>query len=450
MSRRLSVVGLGLGTLLAACSVSQAQQAVLLSDVRIVDGTGAPAVEHGYLLLRGQTIAFAGSAPPSHLPRETMVLKESGKTVMPGMVADHMHMGLVSGTEVGEGNYTEPNILASLQQYERYGVTTVTALGLNGDLFYPLRAKLHEGTIEGADLFGADRGIGVPAGAPPVNVSGDRLYRVATPEEARAAVRQTAARHPDLVKIWVDDFHGTLAVKMSPAISNAVIDEAHKLGLRVAAHVYYLADAKELVRAGADVLAHGVRDHPVDAELIALMKAHGTWYIPTLDLDESSFIYAEHPDWMDTPFFEQALSPALSAQFKNQAWREGVLNKTHDVDVSREALAMNKRNLKALVDAGIPIGFGTDSGATPLRIPGIAEHRELRLMVDAGLTPLQAIHIATEESAALLHLHDRGIIAPGKLADLVLVDGDPTAHIQDADKIVAVYHRGRLVPSVQH
>jgi imidazolonepropionase-like amidohydrolase len=106
---------------------------------------------------------------------------------------------------------------------------------------------------------------------------------------------------------------------------------------------------------------------------------------------------------------------------------------------------MNERNLKVLYDAGVNIGFGTDSGANALRIPGFAEHRELELMVDAGLTPVEAISLATAKAAALLHLDDRGVLAPGKLADMIVVDGNPAAQITDIHNIEAVWHRGKLV-----
>ena len=125
-------------------------------------------------------------------------------------------------------------------------------------------------------------------------------------------VRETVPRHPDLIKIWVDDMHGTVPNKMNPVIYKAVIDEAHANHLRVAAHIYYLDDAERLVNDGIDILAHGVRDKPVDTNLIQAMKARGVWYIPTLGLDETFFVFAEHPPWMQQPFFRHALQPALA------------------------------------------------------------------------------------------------------------------------------------------
>jgi imidazolonepropionase-like amidohydrolase len=417
----------------------------LLANARVIDGSGTAPIEHAYVLLHGATIASVSSTAPVRLASGSRVIDYSGKTILPGLIADHAHLGIVSGATFGANNYTQAHLLQTLAQYERYGITTLNALGLNGELFYSLQPQMHAGTLPGADLFGADRGIGYERSAPPEALAGGRVDRVGTPAQARAAVDAQAARHPTLIKIWVDDMHGTLPVKMPASISSAIIDEAHRKGLRVAAHVYYLDDAKRLVAEGVDVLAHGVRDRPVDDELIAAMKARGVWYIPTLDLDEASFIYAEHPAWMQEGFFQNALSPELRAQFADPLWRQSVLAKSHEVEVSKAALAMNERNLKTLATAGVRIGFGTDSGAMPVRIPGFAEHRELKLMVDSGLSPIMALHYATQNAAELLGLKDRGLIAPGKLADLLVVDGNPALRIEDADRIAAVWHRGKLV-----
>jgi imidazolonepropionase-like amidohydrolase len=371
----------------------------------------------------------------------------SGKTVLPGLISDHSHLGLTNGTAAGGVNQTPQNILRQLRQYEAYGVTTVTSLGLNQQSFYDLAPQLHTGAVPGADLFGADRGFGVPDGAPPgsMGLLDTQVYRPRTETEARAAVRETAARHPALIKIWVDDFHGQMSNKLSPAMYGAIIDEAHRQGLRVAAHVFYLQDAKRLVAAGVDVLAHGVRDVPVDGDFIDSMKSHRVWYIPTLGLDETFYLFAEHPELAATPALAHALQPALAAQLADPSWRQKVLGDAKKLATDQDAAAMNLRNLKTLYDAGVLIGFGTDSGATPLRIAGFAEHRELALLVKAGLTPLQAIGTATRNAAALLKLDDRGVIAPGKLADLIVVDGDPARDIADVDRIEAVWHRGRRV-----
>jgi imidazolonepropionase-like amidohydrolase len=429
----------------AAPSAPPASSTTALRCARLIDGSGGPPIDDAVLVIAGETIVGVGPRATTEVPLGARVVDYGGKTIMPGIITDHSHVGLVDGVDVGPANYTRSTIARQLRQYEAYGVTTVTALGLNGPLFDSVRAEMHGGATPGADLFGVDRGIGVPDGAPPaamLPVGPDQLLRPATAEEARAGVRSMASHHTDLVKLWLDDFGGSLPVKMKPEIYEAAIDESHKLGLHVAAHIHDLDDAKAMVAAGADILAHGVRDKPVDAALLQAMKARSVWYVATLSLDEATFIFAEHPAWMDEPFFQHALSPVLRARFADMAWREKTA-KDPKSSAARASLAMNLRNLKTVFDAGIRIGFGTDSGATPLRIPGFAEHRELALMVQAGLTPMQALTIATGNAAALLGLSDRGVLSPGRRADLVVLDADPIVAVDSTRAIRAVWHRGR-------
>jgi imidazolonepropionase-like amidohydrolase len=252
-----------------------------------------------------------------------------------------------------------------------------------------------------------------------------------------------AEHHADIVKIWVDKLHGAVP-EMQPELYKAVIDEAHKDHLRVAAHEYALADAKQLVADGVDVLAHSVRDQVVDDAFLQSMKQHKVWYIPTFTVDESFFIYADHPAFMQTAFFQQAAGTKLLAKFNAPGYAEKV-NQDPQTDQHRRDFAVGQKNLKRPFDAGVNVGFGTDSGALPGRIPGFSEHRELELMVQAGLTPMQAITAATGENAKLLHTPDRGTIAVGERADLVVLDGDPIADIRNSRRIFAVYHDGRNI-----
>lgn len=421
---------------------AQAQtSAVAMTHVRLIDGGGAGPVEDTTVVMRGGRIVAAGRGVA--VPKGARVLDRRGDSVMPGLISDHSHVGQVEGTGTGAANYNRANIAAALAQYRRYGVTTVTALGNNGPLFDPLRAEAHAGRLP-TDLFGVDQGIGVPMGAPPVKVAADQLFRPSTPEEARAAVDKMADAHTDLVKIWVDDFYGSLPVKMDPGIVRAVVEESHKRGLRVAAHIHDLADARMVVAAGADILAHGVRDQAIPPDFVATLKARRIWYIATLELDEATVAWADQAPWTRTAFARAVLSPALAEHIADPAW-QAKTRTGKDADGARASLAINLANLKTLYDAGVHIGFGTDSGATPLRVPGIAEHRELALSVQAGLTPLQAISLGTRDAAEFLHLADRGRIAPGLRADLLVVRGDPSRDIEAADQVVETWTNGTAV-----
>jgi imidazolonepropionase-like amidohydrolase len=231
---------------------------------------------------------------------------------------------------------------------------------------------------------------------------------------------------------------------MDPAVFAAAIDEAHRQHLRVASHIFYLDDAKALIAHGVDALAHSIRDRDVDAELISTMKQRGTFYVATLNVDESSFAFLDEPALLDNRFFQNALSPAALEQLKSPEYRNKVTNDPN-TPKNRAALATGMRNLKKLHDAGVRIAFGTDSGGNPVRIPGWGEHRELELMVKAGLTPMQALVAATRGSAAMLGAADRGTLAKGQRADFVVLAADPLEDIRNTRQIVSIWSGGREV-----
>ena len=434
-------------TLLAA--IASAQQPTILHNATLIDGSGASAREHVDIALANGLIQTIASASPAKHPGANVV-DCTGKTIIPGLISAHSHLGVLQdNAQASATAYNLPNVTAALNQFERYGVTTIVSLGLNRDLVYDLRAQQRSGTLGGATILTAGRGIGVPDGAPPLLVAKDQVDLPTTPEEARRDVDTFAAHHTDIVKIWVDPLHGK-APEMQPSIYKAVIDQAHKDRLHVAAHEYALEDARFLVNDGIDVLAHSVRDQPVNAAFIQSMLQHHTWYIPTLALDEAFYLYATDPSIMQSEFFKQAAGPQLLAKLTAPGYATKTLadkdTKQHQQD---HATAM--QNFKALYDAGVHVAFGTDSGAVAGRIPGFSEHRELEDLVTAGLTPLQAITDATGSTGQLLHTLDPtinvGLISPGYSADILILTANPLTDIRNTRKIAAIYHRGHLIPN---
>jgi imidazolonepropionase-like amidohydrolase len=415
-----------------------------LTHVRVIDGTGHPPLEDATVMIEGNHILSIQPATVA-VPPSAKVLDLHGDTVMPGLINAHGHLALIADGQNSATAYTAENVLAELRQYESYGVTAMLSLGLNRDLLYEIREQQRQGKLDGATVFTADRGIGVPDAAPPLPAAPDQLYRPATTEEARTTVDAIAKRHADIIKIWLDSLGGSKPA-MSPEVYRMVIKEAHKHHLRVAAHVYYLADAKLLVNDGVDVLAHSVRDKPVDQELISAMKRRGVWYIPTFTVDESFFIYAQHPGFMQLDFFKEALSPTVLTMLNSDAYSQKV-NQDPKTAQHKADFAMDQQNLKTVNDAGVLVGFGTDSGAMPTRIPGFSEHRELEDMVQAGLTPMQAIVCATMRNAQLLGIEaSRGTLRPGKRADLIVLAANPLDDITNTRSIVTTFHDGRTVP----
>jgi imidazolonepropionase-like amidohydrolase len=432
-----------LAALVLLASQAAFAETVVLRGARLIDGTGSPPREDAAVVVKGDRIAAVGPARKIKIPRGARVVDARGKTIVPGLINAHGHVGLVVGGQNRADGYTRENVQAQLAQYEQYGVTSVLTLGLNRDLVYDLRDEQRRGKAGGATLFTAGRGIGVPAGAPPVPAAPDQVYRPATAEEAVADVREAARHHPEFLKIWVDDVYGKFP-KLQPAIFKAAIDEAHRSGMKVASHVFYLEDAKAVIRDGVDALAHSVRDQPVDAELVGLMKARGTFYVATLTVDDSSFAFADDPSLLDDPFLAGALPPEALARLRAPDFRAKAASDPNLPRI-RQALQNGMHNLKALEDAGVKIAFGTDSGANPLRIQGFAEHRELELMVRAGLSPMQAIVAATRGSAAMLGATDRGTLQPGKRADFLVLGGNPLDDIRNTRKLVAIWHGGKEV-----
>jgi imidazolonepropionase-like amidohydrolase len=442
-SRTVLLAASAVGLAMLGSAASAAEPIAVLKGARIIDGTGRPPIEQGVIVVQGNRIAAVGTAAEVKAPKDARVVDLTGRTVMPGMISTHSHLGLVRNGKNRDDAYTRENALQALNQFERYGVTSMTCLGLNRDLIYQVRSEQRAGKLGGATVFVGDRGFGMEKGAPPLPVAKDQLYQPKTADEARRLVREAAARHPDIMKLWLDDLFGKVK-KMDPSIYAAVIDEGHKQHIKVAAHVFYLEDAKQLVKDGVDVLAHSVRDRPVDDELVSMMKAKKTFYIPTLALDESFFGFADHPEWLETPFLSAALAPEIKSDFTDPGYKAKV-EANPAVPIERKALETAMHSLKALHDAGVNVAFGTDSGANPARVPGWAEHRELELMVKAGLSPMQAITAATKGSATLLGAKDRGTIAKGKRADLVVLGANPLDDIANTKQLVAVWHDGREV-----
>ena len=264
-----------------------------------------------------------------------------------------------------------------------------------------------------------------------------------TPDEARQAVARVAAMKPDVIKIRVDDNLGT-AAKMTPDVYRAVIAEAHARGLRVAAHIFYLDDAKDLLRAGADVIAHSVRDRDVDEEFLTLMKSRQAPYVPTLTRELSTFVYESTPAFFSDPFFLKEADPAVVAQLREPGRQAGFRDST-SAQRYKAALEIAKRNLKRVSEAGVLVAMGTDAGPSPERFEGYFEHLEMEMMADSGLTPPQVLRAATVDAARAMRVEGIGAVTPGAWADLLILNQDPVKDIRNTRSIAAVWIAGNPV-----
>jgi imidazolonepropionase-like amidohydrolase len=391
---------------------------------RIIDGTGNSPIDEGVLVVRDGRVSAVGPRSSVIIPSGAEQIDVSGKIIMPGLINAHGHVGGTLGLEAD--HYTQENLLRQLQLYARYGVTTVNSLGGDNEEAIVLRDAQNTSSLDRARLFAAG---GV--------VVGD------TPEEARGMVDQNAAMGVDFIKIRVDDNLGS-ASKMAPQVYQAVIESAHEKELRVASHLFYLDDAKLLLRAGTDFVAHSVRDRDVDDELIDLLVERDVCYSPTLTREVSTFVYEDVPEFFGDPFFLKEADPQVLEQLKAPERQQSVRN-SESAQAYKRALEVASRNLKRLSDGGVRIAMGTDTGP-PARFQGYFEHMELALMAEAGLSPMQIIESATGDAAACLGLTDLGTLEAGNWADFVVLEEDPLVDIRNTQSIESVWIAGNRVP----
>ncbi|KMQ65304.1 amidohydrolase [Chryseobacterium sp. FH2] len=436
----------GIALVAISCNNGQKQKAadgLLLQDVTLIDGNGGKPQIHTDILLQGDSIAVIGQ----NLDTTNMkILDLNGKTIMPALISDHVHIGSLKGTANKAEYYTEGNIRTQLNKYQDYGVLNIMVMGSDRPLLFEkgIRDRSVAGNYPGARLHSAAYGFGVPKGAPPIEFAMDYVYRPEKPEQVAAQMDSLTKLKPDFVKIWIDDFGGKYK-KMDPAIYKEIILQAHQRNLRVAAHAYYLSDARQLVVDGVDVIGHSIRDNVIDDALVQQIKAKGVTYIPTLSLDEFAYIYARKPEWINDPFFKASLQPGVYEMITSEKYQNDLKN-APNYATNIKAFETALKNLKKLYDAGVLIAMGTDSGAMPLRAQGFSEHLELELMVQAGLTPLQAITVATKNAARVLLIDKEfGTIEKGKTADLLILNGNPVSDIKQTRSIYAVYKAGKEV-----
>src|SRR5438093_4045089 len=426
-----SAIGMMLLCFIAGCSseaskdekasTAQASDVTFFSGARVIPGDGSPALENASVIVENGKFTSIGKKEDVKPPKGAARVDLEGRTVMPVLINLHGHAGLNTGASFDAKNYTRESVLADLNRYAYYGVAAVAVLGSDaGDIAFQIRDEQREGKTGGARLFTAGRGITAKGGSPAV--LGDIPIQVSTEVEARKAVRDQAAKKVDFIKIWVDDDMGRVP-KLKPELYRAIIDETHKNSLRAAAHVFYLADAKDLVNAAIDGLVHSVRDREVDGELISMMKEKNVFLVPTLTGHESQFIYADRPSWLGEQTMREVYPAQLSAYLANDV----VVNRFKripDLAQLRQQYSTAEKNLKRMAEGGVRVGFGTDSGSADT-YPGYFELRELELMAAAGMSPMDVIKAATSVSAGVLKLNDIGTLAVGKNADFLVLSNNP-------------------------
>lgn len=390
----------------------------------LIDGTDAAPLEDSVIVITDGRIRTVGPRASVTMPDDAVVIDVSGKTIMPGIVNAHAHVGGTLG--LSTGNYNAENLTRQLRLYARYGVTTVNSLGGDEEQGFALRNGQFDEDLNRARVF----------------VAGS-VVTGSTEASVREQVNANADQGANFIKVRVDDNLGRSA-KMAPAMINVLIDQAHQRRLPVAVHLFYLDDAKYILRAGADLIAHSIRDLAADQEFIDLVKARDVCYIPTLTREVSTFIYESEPAFFSDPFFlsevdedviEQLMTPERQSQVRNSA----------SAAAYKQGLVVAMDNVKRLSDSGVRVAMGTDTGP-PARFQGYFSHMEMQMMVDAGMTPLDVIRSSTGIAADCINVGDVGTLEPGKWGDLILLSENPAEDIANTKTIEGVWVAGNRVP----
>jgi imidazolonepropionase-like amidohydrolase len=426
----------------AGAGVAQPRADLALINGTVVTVDGRNTVAQAIAVGGGKIVAVGTSAEiKARAGSGARVIDLHGKTVMPTLVSTHVHPGFQKGLTYVAANFTRDTVMNDLNRALYFGVSVVQSQGIErGDVLYRIRADQAAGTLGGAKLLVAGRGIGAPNAGPGAAAYAGIAYEITTDAEARRAVAELAANKVDVVKIWVDDRNGR-APRLSPALYRAVIDEAHRRGLRVNAHVFYHDDAVGLVAAGIDGLVHLVRDVEMSDALIADIVKRNVYVNANMSSPRRA-TQVGTPSWL-TPadpmlqLLKESVAPNVLARM------EAAFDKRDPAAAAAASkqYSILERSLVKLAAAGAKVVLGADTGLED-HFFGLAEQLELQAMVDAGMTPAQALVAATSRAAEYLHLDDRGSLVPGKRADLLVLDASPLDDIGNARRISRLFING--------
>ena len=391
----------------------------------VIDGTDAEPLVDGTLVITDGRIRTVGPRSAVTIPNGANVVDVSGKYIMPGMINAHGHVGATVGLN-GNGGYSTSNLLRQLGLYARYGVTAVNSLGGDGEQGFALRNEQYDSELNRARIY----------------VAGSVVVG-----DSEAAIRDEVNRNADMganfIKVRIDDNLGA-SQKMPRSFFEALVDQAHIRRLPVAVHLYYLDDAKFMLETNADIIAHSVRDLAVDQEFINMVTEKDVCYIPTLTREVSTFVYESVPGFFSDPYFLKEVESAIIEELSAPE-RMSRIAGSRSAQTYKAQLPTAMANVDTLYESGVRIAMGTDTGP-PARFQGYFEHMEMHMMVDAGMSALDAIRSSTGVAAECIGMGDIGTLEPGKWADFSVLTENPAEDIRNSHSIESVWIAGNRVP----
>jgi imidazolonepropionase-like amidohydrolase len=393
-------------------------QVTVLTNATLIDGTGSAPQPNTTIVMENGRIRDLGPGSATPAPAGATVIDLAGKFIVPGIINGHGHVGPAPRDR-------------QLRQYALYGVTTTTSMAADPDDIVDYKARQKAGDLRGARILTVKYRFTTLE-------SGGSDYK--TPEAARQKVDEIAANGADFVKVWIDA-QGGRHPKLTRDFVSAVFDQARRHGKPTMAHIVELVDARMAVEEGVNLLVHNVRDQDIPADFLATLKARNVSVISTLAREEGMFRAGGGAT--DNPFFTKGLTAAQATDLDKKL--ATLANDPGRARLTR-AFEQDKANVKLLSDAGIRLGFGTDSGGASERffVQGFFEHRQMELMIAAGLTPMQVIQSFSKNNAEALGIDkDFGTLAKGRAADLLVVAKNPLDDIANMRTMEAVYLGGR-------
>jgi imidazolonepropionase-like amidohydrolase len=422
--------GVAIACVLAAChaAVSSAPAETAIVGARLIDGTGSQPLDDSVVVVNGDRIRAVGPRARVRIPGGAVIVEAKGKALLPGFVDVHCHI-----------NQPPDEMKRYWQAQLRWGVTTMRSAGNDKPETVPLFQQAREGKFLAPRAYTAGQGFNVSGPYP-----GAPTFKPKTTADARANVRDLKRQHVDFLKIWMTP------PMFPPEIIAAIVDEARQQGIPVVAHVTDVASLHQLADLGVTDFLHNPIDQPVTPELVAYAKRKNLTFAPTLANIESRWFYYEHPAILAMPMLQDALYPRGRQMLADPERRNQTLSAP---DLAQRKTRMREQTypfIKAMSEAGVRVVTGTDCGAEASQVTpfGHATHREVQMFVEAGLAPVAAIRAATLDAARVITRTmdpEYGSVRAGKVADLLLLDADPTADINNTIKIAGVMRAGQWV-----
>jgi imidazolonepropionase-like amidohydrolase len=432
-------------------SAAGAQERIALVGATIIDGNGGEPITDGVIVLRGDRIEAVGSRATTQVPSDARVEDVSGRWITPGLIDAHVHFfqsgGIYTRPDgidlravrpyLDDLNWSKATLDVTFARYLASGITT--AIDAGGPLWnFEVRDRANASDRAPRVAVAGPLIATEPPGTEALNESGDPpIFHGATPEAAREMTRDLLPRRPDFIKIWGIG-SGPEGADRVREITAAVADEARPAGVRVAVHATELEIARAAVEGGADILVHSVFDAPVDRAFIDALREKNVTYVTTIVVLEGyDGVLSGDPNLLT---IEQTLGdPDVIASLYEapDSLRSSGAGRPADREIRQ-----GQDNAVALVRGGVRVAAGTDAG-NPGTLHGPALHHELRLLVAAGLTPMEAI-VATTRDAAFVYAAepDVGVLRAGAAADLLVLRADPLVDIGNLAHIERVYARG--------